>query len=92
MLYNIFNAASLLLKLLSTAIFIYCILTWVAPRSPARYWLERFISPICAPFRSLARMLITRWGAPLDFTCWFALIAIQIAENLLWRIFYWLVI
>ncbi len=88
MLYNIFHAASLLLDLLSSAIFIYCILTWIAPRSPARYWLERFISPVCAPFRSLSRMLMVRWGAPFDFTCWFAIIGIRIAESLLWRIFY----
>lgn len=88
MLYRIFHAASLLLSLLSWAIFAYCILTWVAPRSSARYWLERFIEPVCSPFRPLARMMITRWGAPLDFTCWFALIGIRIAGSLLWRIYY----
>jgi len=92
MLYNIFHAASLLLDLLSSAIFIYCILTWIAPRSSLRYWLERFISPVCAPFRSLARMLIVRWGAPLDFTCWFAIIGINLIRQLLWRIFYTIIL
>ena len=92
MLYNIFHAASLLLDLLSSAIFIYCILTWVAPRSPLRYWLERFNSPVCAPFRSLARMLMVRWGAPLDFTCWFAIIGINLIRQLLWRIFYTIIL
>lgn len=91
MLYRIFHAASLLLNLLSWAIFAYCILTWVAPCSALRDWLERFIEPFCAPFRSLSRMLIMRWGAPLDFTCWFALIGIRILNKLLWRIFYWIV-
>ena len=88
MLYNIFNALSMLLNLLSTAIFVYCILTWIAPRSPLRYWLERFISPVCAPFRPLARMMIVRWGAPFDFTCWFAIIGLRIVRSLLQRVFY----
>ena len=88
MLYNIFQAVNMLLNLLSTCIFVYCILTWIAPRSPLCYWLERFISPVCAPFRSLARTMMIRWGAPFDFTCWFALIGIRIAQSLLRRIFY----
>ena len=92
MLYNLFNAVSTLLNLLSTAIFAYCILTWIAPRSPLCYWLERFISPICAPFRSLARMMIVRWGAPFDFTCWFAIIGLRIIRSLLQRIFYLLIL
>ena len=81
MLYNIFQAVNALLNLLSYAILFYCILTWVAPRSPLRYWLERFISPVCAPFRSLARTMMIRWGAPFDFTCWFALIGIRISQS-----------
>lgn len=88
MLYRIFDAVNILLSLMSAAIFIYCILTWVAPRSAARYWLERFIEPICAPFRPLSRMLITRWGAPFDFTCLFALIGIRLLSQLLVRIYY----
>lgn len=86
-LYRIFHAASILLRVLSWAIFAYCILTWVAPRSPLRYWLERFIEPFCAPFRALSRTLMMRWGAPFDFTCWFALIGIRILNRLLWSIF-----
>lgn len=82
-LYTIFQAASYFLHLISTCIFIYCILTWVAPRSAARYWLERFISPFCAPFRSLARKISMRWGSPFDFTCWFAMIAIEVVGWLL---------
>ena len=91
MLYNIFNALNMLLNLLSYAIFFYCILTWVAPRSPLCYWLERFIEPVCAPFRTLSRKLMMRWGAPFDFTCWFAIIGLRIARSLLRRIFYLLI-
>ena len=88
MLYQIFDAVSKLLGILSYAILFYCILTWIAPRSPLRYWLERFIEPFCAPFRSLARMMIVRWGAPFDFTCWFAMIGISLIRSLLWRVYY----
>lgn len=86
-LYTIFRAASYFLHLISTCIFIYCILTWVAPRSAARYWMERFVNPFCAPFRGLARKLSARWGSPFDFTCWFAMIAIEIAGSLLWYVY-----
>lgn len=89
-LYRIFNAVSVLLSVLSWAIFAYCILTWIAPRSPLCSWLERFIEPFCAPFRTLSRTLMMRWGAPLDFTCWFALIAIRILNSLLWQIYTWI--
>ena len=91
MLFQIFNALNMLLRILSGAIFFYCILTWIAPRSPLRYWLERFIDPICAPFRPLARMMIVRWGAPFDFTCFFAMIGIGLIQSLLQRIFYMII-
>ena len=86
-LHTIFYAASKFLQVISWAILIYCILTWIAPRSAARYWLERFISPFCAPFRSLARKICMRWGSPFDLTCWFAMIGIQILNQLLWVLY-----
>lgn len=86
-LYTIFFAATKFLDLISTAILIYCLLTWIAPRSAARYWLERFVSPFCAPFRRLARYICMRWGSPFDFTCWFAMIGISIVSRLLWTVY-----
>ena len=56
MLYTLYTAAHYFLWIVNAAIIIYCILTWVAPRSAARYWLERFINPFIAPFRR-------GWGA-----------------------------
>lgn len=86
-LYTVFYAVSKFIQLLDTAIFIYCILTWVAPVSGARRWLERFIEPFCAPFRPLAMAVCRRWGAPFDFTCLFAMIGLGIVERLLWVLF-----
>ncbi len=90
-LYQIFSIASKLLSIISAAIFIYCILTWVAPRSPARYWLERFVEPFCMPFRALARIMIVRWGCPFDLTCWLAMIGISLIERLLWYFYSFLI-
>ena len=86
-LYNVYRAADWFIQLISLAILVYCILTWVAPRSAAREWLERFISPFCAPFRQLARYICMRWGSPFDFTCWFAMIGISIVSRLLWTVY-----
>lgn len=82
-LYTVFFAARKFLQLLDAAIFVYCLLTWIAPLSGARRWLERFIEPFCAPFRPLAHALCRRWGAPFDFTCLFAMIGLSIIDRLL---------
>lgn len=83
MLYTLYTAARYFLRIVNAAIIIYCILTWVAPRSAARYWLERFINPFVAPFRRLGRYICMRWGSPFDLTCFFALIAIGIVDSFL---------
>ena len=56
LLYMIYTAADWFLRLISLAILIYCVLTWVAPRSAARYWLERFISPSAHRFAAWRSM------------------------------------
>lgn len=91
LLYTLYRAASWFLELMSLAILIYCILTWVAPRSGARFWLERFISPFCAPFRRLSSYICMRWGSPFDFTCWFAILGLNLLRYLLQWVFYLLI-
>ena len=86
-LYVIFLTVSKFLQLVSLAILIYCVTTWIAPRSTVRYWLERIIQPFCAPFRPLARAICTRWGCPVDVTCWFAILGIELLDQLLWVLF-----
>ena len=86
LIYNIYRALSILLQLLSTAIFVYCITTWIAPRSRFRYLLERFIEPAVSPFRALNAKLVRRWGIPVDFSCFFAMIAIEILEVVIYRL------
>ena len=86
LLYMIYTAADWFLRLISLAILIYCVLTWVAPRSAARYWLERFISPFS--HRSpLGAYVCMRWGSPFDLTCFFALIGVNILSVLLGEVY-----
>lgn len=87
LLIQIYTALYWFLRLLSIAIFIYVLLTWVAPASALCRWLERLVSPVCAPFRRLGRYICLRWGSPLDFTCVFAMIAIELAQSLLRYVF-----
>lgn len=86
-LYTVFQAATYFVHLISVCIFGYCLLTWVAPQSSLRYWLERFVAPFCAPFRKLSQKIMMRWGARIDLSCWFAMIALEIVGNLLWRLY-----
>ena len=90
-LISIYQAVSLFISIISYAILFYCILTWVAPRSAARFWLERFIAPFCQPFRRLARYCCIRWGAPVDLTCLFAIIGLRIVQRLLLYAFSFLI-
>ena len=85
---TIFRTASLFLYIVELCVFVYVLLTWVAPRSGLRYWLEKFIYPFCAPFQSLSNAIRRRWGGMLDFTCVFTLIGLQLADRILWEIYY----
>ncbi len=90
-LYKTVSIIDWLLNIVSVAMFVYCILTWVAPQAPLTDWLRRVTAPFAAPFHSLAMKICYKWGARIDLTYWFALIAIRIMRYLLWgivRIFY----
>ena len=87
LLYNVFVAASWFLRILSDAMFVYCLLTWFAPRSAVCDWLRRFTDPFVAPFRSLSYKLMMRWGSRLDLSYWFAMIAIRIFSQVLWSVY-----
>lgn len=87
LLYNVFYAAQLFLQAVSYAILFYCILTWIAPRSGLCDGLGRFIAPFVAPFRKLTYAMMRRWGTPFDFSCWFAMIAINIFSRVLWQVY-----
>lgn len=86
-LYQVYRAGSIFLRVLDGAIFVYVILSWFRPSFRAYYWLTRFIEPFVSPFRKLSVKIMTRTKVPLDFSCWFAMIAIAILERLWARLF-----
>ena len=86
-LYKIFRLLSVFCHILSTGIFIYALLSWLRPKNGAFAWLEGFISPILLPFRKLAWLLMEKTRFPLDLSCWFAIIAYEGLNQLLWKLY-----
>lgn len=88
-LYGVFTAASWFLRIVSDAIFLYCILSWfVSTRSRIFMWLKGFIDPFVSPFRPLAMRIMSRSRIPFDLSYWFAAIGIQIINWLWWKLYY----
>lgn len=86
-LYEVFYAGYLFLRLITTAILVYCVLSWFRPTFRAFEWLRRFIAPFVSPFQKLSMRVMRYFRAPVDFTCLFAIIGYQIVERLWWRLY-----
>ena len=86
-LYKVFQAGSYFLRILQTAILVYVVLSWFRPRFKLFFWLENFVAPFVRPFRRLSLWITARLRVPLDFSCWFAIIGLQIIDAL-WRKLY----
>lgn len=86
-LYEVFYAGHLFLRLITGAILIYCVLSWFRPTFRAFEWLQRFISPFVAPFRKLSYRLMRYFRAPVDFSCFFAIIGYQILDRVWWWLY-----
>ena len=87
-LYKVFQVGSAFLYVVRVAILIYCVLSWFQPRNNLFLWLETFIRPFVAPFRRFSVWLMRRTRMPLDFSCWFAIIGLQIINWVWWRLYY----
>ena len=86
-LYQVFYAAHIFLRIITAAIFIYCVLSWFQPRFQLFYTLRRFIQPFVSPFQRLSLWIARYFRAPIDLTCWFAIIAYQLLDRLWWRLY-----
>ena len=87
-LYEVFYAGYIFLRVITAAIFIYCILSWFRPNFRAFDLLGNFIRPFVAPFQGLSMKLRQYFRAPVDFSFLFAIIAYQVLERLWWRLYY----
>ena len=86
----VYQTGSWFLRLVSFAILAYCVLSWIAPNSRPHLMLGSFIRPFVAPFRRLSVWLMSRTRMPLDFSCWFAIIGLNVIERIWDRLCGWL--
>ena len=87
-LYRVFQAGSYFLQIVDTAILVYVVLSWFRPSFRFFYWLSNFVAPFIRPFRRLSEWIMLRTRIPLDFSCWFAIIGLQIINAVWWRLYY----
>lgn len=86
-LYDVFYAVSIFLRILRIAILIYVVLTWFRPQFKVFYMLENFVKPFIMPFRRLSVWLMSKTRMPLDFSCYFSLVAISLIQELWWKLY-----
>lgn len=86
-LYSVFRAVSIFLRIIEWAIVAYCVLSWFRPRFKAFFLLRQFILPFVSPFQKLSMKFMRHFNAPVDLTCFFAIIAFQIIDRLWWRLY-----
>ena len=86
-LYTVFRAVSYFLYGIRVAILLYCVLSWFRPNNRFFYALEKFITPFVAPFRRLSVWISAKFNVPLDFSCWFSIIALTVVERLMWQLY-----
>ena len=91
-LFSVFRAVDIFLRLIEWAIVIYCVLSWFQPRFKAFFMLRQFIQPFVSPFQKLSLRVRRYFNAPVDFTCLFAIIGIQIIERLWWWLYRFLML
>lgn len=86
-LYTVFRSVSIFFEIISTAMLIYCILSWFRPTFRLYYMLESFVQPFVTPFRRLSVRMTRYFRVPIDFSYWFALIGINILNRIWWWLF-----
>lgn len=86
-MYYLFQTLYIFLRVMSGALFLYVILSWVAPQTQIYYVMGRFVEPFLRPFRVLSNRLLGRFALPIDFSVIFAWIGIGIIRALLQRLY-----
>ena len=86
-LYAVFRAVATFLSIIEWAIIIYCVLSWFQPRFKAFFMLRQFIMPFVSPFQKLSMKVMRYFNAPIDFTCFFAIIGFQVLDRLWWVLY-----
>jgi uncharacterized protein YggT (Ycf19 family) len=83
----LYRTLMVFLRVMDAALFIYVIMSWIAPRTQIYYVIGRFVEPFLRPFRVLSNRLLGRFALPIDFSVIFAFIGIEIIQIFLTRLF-----
>lgn len=86
--YIIYRTVTMILSVLETAIFIYCVLSWIAPQTRIFGLLQYLLEPFVRPFRPLGQWIMEKTGVPLDFSMMFLILGIYIAQRLITGAYY----
>ena len=87
-MYAVFRTVDIFLWVVRTAILTNWLLTLLRFNNRLMQLLAKFVYPFVVPFRRPAMWVMRRTGLPIDFTIWFSVIGISIANELLWML-YW---
>lgn len=82
------RAVSLLFRVFSAMILIYCIMSWFVRPGERAYTvycrLAELVEPLIAPFRGLTSGVAYRTG--IDFAPWLALVTLNIIQGIIYMI------
>lgn len=89
LLYQIFVGIHYFFEVIRYMLLIYWVLSLFRPNFKLYYMLESFLAPIMRPFRYLNMKLMSkmRGGVMIDFSIWFTLIGLSIAQQLCWQVY-----
>lgn len=90
LLYQVFVGIHYFFEVIRYMLLAYWVLSLFRPNFKLYFMLESFLAPILRPFRILNMKLMSkmRGGMMIDFSIWFTLIALSIAQQLAWKLFY----
>lgn len=87
-LYKVFYGISIFIRIVNYIILAYCVMSWFVSPTNRLYVLLRDISqPIIAPFRALSYKLMMRSSLRIDLSPWFALLALNLLQRILWWVY-----
>lgn len=86
-LFAVYQTIHIFLSLVQAAIFVYWILTMLRFRNQFVLLLAKFIYPFIKPFHRPATWVMKRTGLPIDFTLFFAMIGLSLADRLVYYLF-----
>ena len=89
-LYLVFQAVSIFIRVIYYGILVFTVMSWFRPQNKFYMILGRFVAPFILPFRRLSMLIMRKTRLPVDFSCWFAIITLSLANQLWWRLYYML--